>query len=188
MADADVAITAGTGTKVDTRTVGTGVDEHRQVVVVGDPATAAGVASADATNGLDVDVTRLPAVVTDGSQVAQIRSAILAVTAVGAAAAAVTNTLPAVAGQFHYITRINIQKYNTVAVVGGVTPVTVTSTNLNSVAWTFASAAAVGTLAETDLEPCSPIRSQVANTATTIVAPVTTSVLWRITVYYYTAA
>jgi hypothetical protein len=43
MADADVAITAGTGTKIDTRTVGAGTDEHRQVVVLGDPTTAARV-------------------------------------------------------------------------------------------------------------------------------------------------
>lgn len=61
MADADVPITAGAGTKIDTRTVGAGTDEHRQVVVIGDPTTAANVASADAANGLDVDVTRLPA-------------------------------------------------------------------------------------------------------------------------------
>lgn len=48
MADADVPITAGTGTKIDTRTVGAGTDEHRQVVVVGDPATAANVAAVTA--------------------------------------------------------------------------------------------------------------------------------------------
>jgi hypothetical protein len=63
MADADVTITAGTGTKIDTRTVGAGVDEHRQVVVIGDPSTAANVAGVDAAFGLDVDVTRLPALV-----------------------------------------------------------------------------------------------------------------------------
>jgi len=45
MADADVAITAGAGTKIDTRTVGAGTDEHRQVVVIGDPTTAASVAN-----------------------------------------------------------------------------------------------------------------------------------------------
>lgn len=61
MADADVTITAGTGTKIDTRTVGAGVDEHRQVIVIGDPTTAANVASVDATFGLEVDVSRLPA-------------------------------------------------------------------------------------------------------------------------------
>ena len=49
MADADVQITAGTGTKVDTRTVGAGTDEHRQVVVIGDPTTAANVAIVDAS-------------------------------------------------------------------------------------------------------------------------------------------
>lgn len=59
MADADIQITAGTGTKIDTRTVGAGVDEHRQVVVIGDPTTAANVATVDATYGLEVDVARM---------------------------------------------------------------------------------------------------------------------------------
>lgn len=49
MADADVLVnTLGTGTKIDTRTVGAGTDEHRQVMVVGDPATAANVAAVTA--------------------------------------------------------------------------------------------------------------------------------------------
>jgi hypothetical protein len=60
MADADVPITAGAGTKIDTRTVGAGTDEHRQVVVIGDPATATDVAGVTATNGVKVDVTRSP--------------------------------------------------------------------------------------------------------------------------------
>lgn len=59
MADADVQITAGTGTKIDTRTVGAGTDEHRQVICIGDPSTAANVATVDATFGLDVDVSRV---------------------------------------------------------------------------------------------------------------------------------
>ena len=59
MADSDVQITAGSGTKIDTRTVGAGVDEHRQVVVIGDPTTAANVAPVDATYGLEVDVSRV---------------------------------------------------------------------------------------------------------------------------------
>lgn len=59
MADADVQITAGTGTKIDTRTVGAGTDEHRQVICIGDPTTAANVAGVDATFGLDVDVLRV---------------------------------------------------------------------------------------------------------------------------------
>ncbi len=59
MADADVQITAGSGTKIDTRTVGAGTDEHRQVICIGDPTTAANVAGVDATFGLDVDVLRV---------------------------------------------------------------------------------------------------------------------------------
>lgn len=55
MADTSIAITAGTGTNVDTRTEGTN-GNHRQVIVIGDPATNAGVAPVDATNGLSVDV------------------------------------------------------------------------------------------------------------------------------------
>jgi hypothetical protein len=55
MADTAVAITAGAGTNVDTRTEGTN-GNHRQVVVLGDPATNAGVAAVDATAGLKVNL------------------------------------------------------------------------------------------------------------------------------------
>jgi hypothetical protein len=61
MADTAVAITAGTGTNIDTRTEATN-GNHRQVIVVGDPSTNAGVAPVDATNGLSVTLTTaLPA-------------------------------------------------------------------------------------------------------------------------------
>lgn len=56
MADSAVEITAGTGTNVDTRTEATN-GNHRQVMVIGDPSTNAGVAPVDATNGLSVNVT-----------------------------------------------------------------------------------------------------------------------------------
>ena len=56
MADTAVAITAGSGTNIDTRTEATN-GNHRQVVVLGDPSTNAGVAPVDATNGLSVSVT-----------------------------------------------------------------------------------------------------------------------------------
>lgn len=56
MADTAIAITAGAGTNVDTRTEATN-GNHRQVVVVGDPSTNAGVAPVDATNGLSVTLT-----------------------------------------------------------------------------------------------------------------------------------
>jgi hypothetical protein len=55
MADTAVAITAGTGTNIDTRTEATN-GNHRQVIVVGDPATNAGVAPVSATQGLGVNI------------------------------------------------------------------------------------------------------------------------------------
>lgn len=55
MADSTIAITAGTGTAVDTRTEATN-GHHRQVIVIGDPSTNAGVAPVDATAGLKVDL------------------------------------------------------------------------------------------------------------------------------------
>lgn len=56
MADSYVQLAAdSTGKKIDTRTEGTN-SEHRQVMVIGDPATNAGVAPVDATAGLKVDL------------------------------------------------------------------------------------------------------------------------------------
>jgi len=55
MADTAIAITAGTGTNVDTRTESTN-GNHRQVIIIGDPATNAGVAPVDATAGFKVDL------------------------------------------------------------------------------------------------------------------------------------
>lgn len=114
------------------------------------------------------------------------RASLLCVTNTAAAAAACTLTLPAIAGQFHYITSIQINGYATAAVTGTATPVLVTSTNLpGSPVWTFARARAVGT---TDIQGLTgPLRSTTLNTATTIVCPATTSILWRVTATYYGA-
>jgi len=56
MADSFVQLAAdGVGKKIDTRTEGTN-SEHRQVMVIGDPATNAGVAPVDSVNGLAVNI------------------------------------------------------------------------------------------------------------------------------------
>lgn len=129
-------------------------------------------------------------VINDAGSTTAISAANLVQSTTAAAAAAVTCTLPAAgAGLFHYITRINIIKYATVATVGGVTPIVVTTTNLpGSLAWTTPTAQAVGTNYETDIQSTSPIKSSAANVATTVVCPATTSIIWRVNVYYYTAA
>lgn len=85
MADTAVAITAGTGTNVDTRTESTN-GNHRQVVVLGDPATNAGVAPVDATAGLKVDLGADNDVTVSGS---------VAVTNAGTFAVQVSSAIPA---------------------------------------------------------------------------------------------
>lgn len=113
----------------------------------------------------------------------------LAVNGVTAAAAGVTISLPAAgAGLFHYIDAIELTLFSSAARTGSATPVTVTSTNLNSFGQTFTSAAAIGTTDRYALSSDRPVKSQVANTATTIVLPVVTGALWRYNVIYSTGA
>jgi hypothetical protein len=112
------------------------------------------------------------------------------VTAVSSAAgAAITLSIASVASQFHYISAIQIVAYNTAARTGGVTPVTVTTSNLTgSPAFTFGSAGAVGATEIQSLQISDCVKSAVAATATTIVCPATTSVIWRIIVVYRAGA
>lgn len=113
--------------------------------------------------------------------------ATLSVTATGAAAAAVTLTLPAVIGLFHNISYLSITAYTTVARTGTATPVIVTTSNLSgSPAFTFASAAPIGTTDIKSFDFPQPVKSLVANTATTIICPATASIIWRINIFYST--
>jgi len=105
----------------------------------------------------------------------------------GTSGSAVTATLPLVASQFHNITFIEIVAYTTLARVGSATPIVVTTTNLNSLAFTFATAGAVGTTDRITNTQGFSIQSAVVGTASTIVCPATTSVIWRINVYYNTS-
>jgi hypothetical protein len=110
---------------------------------------------------------------------------------VSATAAANTNavaTLPAAgAGMFHYITSISIVRNATAALAGTLTLVH-TSTNLpGNPAWSVGNAmAAGGTQVDVEYEPCQPLKSSVANTATTITAVAGgAGVLARVNVSYY---
>lgn len=114
-----------------------------------------------------------------------------AVTNTGAAGAAVTLTVGAGgAGLFHYFTRIQVQRFATALLTAGATPVLVTTTNLpgTRVLSFPADAAAQGTMYTELLEPAQPLKSTAANTATTIVCPATTGVIWRVTADYYVGA
>lgn len=115
----------------------------------------------------------------------------LHVTVTAAANTGATITLPAPgAGLFHYITNIHLTRNATAALAGSATLV-VTSTNLpGSPAWSVGNAmAAGGTQLDLDYRPTAPLKSSVANTATTIVMPVPgAAVLWRGNCSYYVGA
>lgn len=113
----------------------------------------------------------------------------LAVTALSGANASVTATLPAVAGQFHYITSIRVTRTCTAALVG-TAALAITTTNLpGSLAWTAGNACAVGsTNNDVTQDLHFPLKSSVVNTATTIVCPAAgAAVVCRMTVFYFPA-
>lgn len=105
-------------------------------------------------------------------------------TVTGASGAAVTLTIPAIVAMFHNISHLEIMAYSTAARSGSATPVIVTTTNLNSIAFTFSTAAAIGTTDSRVIQPTYPIKSVLANTATTIVCPATTGIIWRVNCFY----
>jgi hypothetical protein len=117
--------------------------------------------------------------------------AILHVTVTAAANAAATITLPAPGvGMFHYITYLNCRRNATAALAGTATLI-ITSTNLpGSPAWSNGNAmAAGGTVEDIDMQPSHPLKSLVANTATTIVMPAAgAAVLNRGNCSYYIGA
>jgi hypothetical protein len=114
----------------------------------------------------------------------------LSVTNTAAANAACTLTLPAAGtGLFHYITSLIIQRTATAALAGTATLV-ITTTNIpGSMAFSVGNAmAAGGTQNDINLALAgNPLKSSVANTATTVVCPVPgAAVLWRVTATYFT--
>jgi hypothetical protein len=111
-------------------------------------------------------------------------------TAVGAASASVTLTLPAPgAGLRQYLTWLSIDRFASALLTAAATPVTVTTTNLpGSLAFSFAAdTAAQGTLDRFHEEYAFPVAASAQNTSVTIVCPATTGVIWRATAGYFVA-
>lgn len=111
------------------------------------------------------------------------------ITATAAISNGITLTLAAPpALLFHYISGIDISCFAGAALTPAATSVLVTSTNLNgNPTFDFQNAGAQGTINRVQVYPAVPIKSSVAATATTIVAPVLTGCVWRLTAYYYIA-
>ena len=115
------------------------------------------------------------------------RSATLMITVTGAASAAATATLPAVAGLRHYIDFIKVTRSATAALTASATPTLVTTTNIpGNPAITFGlDASGIGIDKEYVLDfGAAGIASTAINTATTVVCPVLTGAIWRVNVAY----
>lgn len=98
----------------------------------------------------------------------------LHVTVTAAVNTAATITLPAAgAGMFHYITSIHLARVAAAAVVGGGAAQVITSTNLpGTPAWSRGDAMAAGqSITDLAYNPTTPLKSLLANTATTVVMP-----------------
>ena len=118
--------------------------------------------------------------------------ATLGVTGTAAVNTGVTATLAAPgAGLFHYITKIELIKlYSVVGVASGAGTI-ITSTNLvGNPAWTTEqrAGAAGDTITVINWEQTQPIKSSVANTVTTFVAPAQLQTIWRWNIQYYIGA
>lgn len=130
--------------------------------------------------------------VSNDSVIAEQRAATLHVTATAAVNTGSTCTLPAPgAGLFHYITNIELVKLYSVVGVANAAGVVVTSTNLpGNPSWlTEQAVGPAGTAPKVILySPATPLKSLVANTATTLVAGAQLQTIWRWNVSYFTAA
>jgi hypothetical protein len=111
-------------------------------------------------------------------------------TATGAAAAAVTLSLTTPGtGLRHYLTYLRIMRFASTLLTAGATPVLVTTTNIpGSLVFSMpADAAAQGTIFAYQEDFNYPIAASAQGATTTVVAPATTGVIWRITAGYYVA-
>lgn len=112
----------------------------------------------------------------------------LFVTATGLVSAAVTATIPAVAGLRIYLDSVTVTRSATAALTASATPVLVTTTNLpGTPALTLgADAAGIGIDKVVTLDTgTGGLAAVTLGTAVTIVCPVYTGVIWRVNVAYH---
>ena len=124
----------------------------------------------------------------DDRMLGEVSSNAATITAALSTAATLTLASPG-AGLRHYITGLRIERHAAATLVAGATPVLVTTTNLpGPLAFSIpVEAAAQGSVYEKVLDPVRAIMATAQNTATTIVAPLTTNVIWRISATFYVA-
>lgn len=112
------------------------------------------------------------------------------VTATWASWAAVTLTIPSPGAWLrNYVTYLRIVRYAAAVLTASATPVLISTTNIPwALVFTIpADAAALGSVYNYQEDFSYPIVSSAQATATTIVCPVATWVIWRATAWYYVA-
>jgi hypothetical protein len=132
---------------------------------------------------------RASAVPVTGSFSSAPQPSTLCVTATGVISASVPVVLPAPGvGLFHYITAIDIVSYAGATIATAAGAVTITTTNLpGNPVFNHQRLHTAGQSFSSGLRLAgNPLRSSVANTATTITCPVLTGCIWRVNVTYYT--
>jgi hypothetical protein len=117
------------------------------------------------------------------------RAAIVKLTATAAIDTGVTLTLPAAASVRAQICRIRISKFYGAAIAAAAAvPDIVTTTNLSGISWDTAHAVtAQGNIEQVVVEPALPIEGDATATATTIVAPAVTGVIWKLEAEWFNA-
>lgn len=112
------------------------------------------------------------------------------ITVTAAVGVAATLPIPSPGGGLrNYVSYIAINRIASALLTAGAAPVVVTTTNLpNSMAFSLpADAAAQGTIYPLREDFAFPLMSTAQGTATTIVAPATPNVIWRLSAAYYVA-
>ena len=112
-------------------------------------------------------------------------------TATAGVGSAATLSIPAPGnGLYHYITRVRISKYVAATLTAAVTPTIVTSTNIiNTPSFDFKTLGSLGDSEVLDIDfTGNPLKSLVANSGTTFVAPILAGAIWKITAFYYIGA
>jgi len=119
--------------------------------------------------------------------VTDLKASTLIVSATAAVGLAVTATLPAVVGLRHYIDRIDVVRSATAALTAAATPIIISTTNINGVVQLTMGqdGGGIGVDRTITLDfGSSGMAATATNTATTIVCPVYTGVIWRVNVAY----
>lgn len=113
------------------------------------------------------------------------------ITATGAAAAAVTLTIPSAgSGLFNYLGMLQIVKFSAAALTPAASPVLVTTTGIIGLpTFSFpADVSAQGLVVEQLFQFPSPVKGSAAATAMTVVCPATIGIIWRLNAAFYIGA